>query len=122
MTFLILLVAAAGGIVVWLYEKRLRQETLARFQTYIQETLQNETLSEREKTERIVDLFIQNRFKILKQNDRILLVARREFSIGAALMWLSVAGVGLIIYFIWYFLKQPETLTIHLKTGVIDAK
>ncbi|WP_300366180.1 hypothetical protein [Hydrogenimonas sp.] len=121
MTLLLLLVAAAAGIVVLLYEKRLREENIAKLQNYVINVLHDNKLLEREKMTRIIDLFTENRYKIDDMKNDMLVVSRREFSVGASLIWLSLAGIGLIIYFIYYFLKKPETLKVDLQTGTIHA-
>ena len=122
MTLLFLLVAAAAGIVVLLYEKRLKEENTNKLQNYVTSVVRDDTLPEREKMTRIIDLFDENHFKIEDMKGNLLRVSRREFSVGAALMWLSAAGIGLIVYLVYYFLKKPETLRVHLDTGVIDAE
>ncbi|WP_456322082.1 hypothetical protein [Hydrogenimonas sp.] len=122
MTLLFLLVAAAAGVIVLLYEKRLKEENIGKLQNYVTTVVHDDTLLEREKLTRIIDLFDENHYKIEDMKGDRLLVSRREFSVGAALMWLSAAGIGLIVYLLYYFLKRPETLRVHLDTGVIDAK
>ena len=122
MTLLFLLVAAAAGIVVLLYEKRLKEENTNKLQNYITSVVRDDTLTQREKMTRIINLFDENHFKIEDMKGNLLRVSRREFSVGAALMWLSAAGIGLIVYLVYYFLKKPETLRVHLDTGVIDAE
>ncbi|WP_201353751.1 hypothetical protein [Hydrogenimonas urashimensis] len=121
MTLLLLLVAAAAGIVVLLYEKRLREENTAKLQNYIVQVLHDDKLLEREKIARIMDLFSENRYRIDDMKNGTLIVSRREFSVGAALMWLSLAGIGLIVYFAYYFLKKPERLHVDLATGAVHA-
>jgi hypothetical protein len=115
------LVAAAAGIVVLLYEKRLREENIAKLQNYAVQVVHDGKLLEREKMTRIIDLFTENRYKIDDMKNETLVVSRREFSVGASLMWLSLAGIGLIVYFIYYFLKKPEALRVDLQTGTIHA-
>lgn len=122
MTLLFLLVAAAAGIVVLLYEKRLKEENTGKLQNYVTTVVRDDSLLEREKLTRVIDLFDENHYKIEDMKGSQLLVSRREFSVGAALMWLSAAGIGLIVYLVYYFLKRPETLRVHLDTGVIDAR
>ncbi|BDY13610.1 hypothetical protein [Hydrogenimonas cancrithermarum] len=121
MTLLFLLVAAAAGVVVLVYEKRLREENIIKLQNYLVKVVSDEKLLEREKMMRVIDLFTQNHYKIEDMKNGTLIVSRREFSVGAALLWLSVAGIGLILYLIYYFLKAPESLRIDLRTGTIHA-
>ena len=80
------------------------------------------TLLEREKMARIIDLFSENRYKIEDMKEGTLFVSRREFSVGAALLWFALGGVGLLVYLIYYFLKKPETLRVYLDTGHIYAE
>ncbi|WP_456452188.1 hypothetical protein [Hydrogenimonas sp.] len=122
MTLLFLLVAALAGVVVLLYEKRLREENLAKLQNYVTRVVGDDKLLEREKMTRIIDLFTENRYKIEDMKEGTLVVSRREFSVGAALMWLAAGGVGLIVYLAYYFLKKPETLRVYLDTGHIYAE
>ena len=70
---------------------------------------------------RVSDLFTRNNYIIEYMINGTLMVSRREFSVGAALLWLSIAGIGLILYLIYYFLKAPESLRIDLRTGTIHA-
>ncbi|WP_456390092.1 hypothetical protein [Hydrogenimonas sp.] len=121
MTLLFLFVAAAAGIVVLVYERRLKKENLARLQDYLIQVVSDTRLPGREKMIRIMDLFRQNNYKIEEAKSEKLVVSRREFGVGAALLWFSAAGIGLLVYLIYYFLKKPETLYIDLRTGMIDA-
>lgn len=122
MTLLFLLIAAAAGVVVLLYEKRLREENIAMLQNYVTQVIQDNTLTADQKMRKIMDLFIENRFKIENLENDTLIVSRREFSVGAALLWLAVGGVGFLVYLAYYFLKKPETLRIYLQTGHIYAE
>ena len=109
-------------MVVLLYEKRLREDNIAKLQNYVVHVVQDDKLLEREKMTRVIDLFTENRYKIEDMKNDVLTVSRREFSMGAALIWLSIAGIGLLLYFIYYFLKKPETLRVYLDTGHIYAE
>ncbi|WP_353663183.1 hypothetical protein [Hydrogenimonas sp. SS33] len=122
MTLLFLLIAAAGGVVVLLYEKRLKEENIAKLQAYVTKVVHDDKLLEREKMTRIIDLFSENRYKIEELKEGTLFVSRREFSVGAALLWFALGGVGLLVYLIYYFLKEPETLRVYLDTGHIYAQ
>ena len=122
MTLLFLLIAAAAGLVVLLYEKRLREENVRMLQNYVTRVVQDDKLLDREKMARIIDLFNENRYKIEEMKDGTLIVSRREFSVGAALLWLAAGGVGLLVYLAYYFLKKPETLRVYLDTGHIYAE
>ncbi|WP_456401459.1 hypothetical protein [Hydrogenimonas sp.] len=121
MTLLFLLIAAVAGVVVLVYEKRLREENLQKIQNYLVSVVHDGTLLEREKMRRIIDLFTQNGYKIDDMKSSRLIVSRREFSVGAALLWFALGGVGLVLYLIYYFVKRPETLVADLATGTIDA-
>ena len=121
MTLLFLLIAALAGVVVLLYEKRLREENAAKLQNYLTRVVHDDTLLEREKMSRIIDLFTQNRYKIEDMQGRTLTVSRREFSVGAALMWFAAGGIGLLVYLAYYYLKRPETLRVDLQTGEIHG-
>lgn len=119
MTLLFLLVSAVAGAVVLVYEKRLKNDGIAKMQNYLMQVVSDSKLLEREKMTRIIDLFTQNNYKIEDMKKSILIVSRREFSVGAALLWLSLAGIGLIVYLVYYFLKTPESLRVDLHTGTI---
>ena len=119
MTLLFLFVAALAGVVVLVYEKRLKNDGLAKMQNYLMQVVNDSKLLEREKMTYIIDLFTQNNYKIEDMRNSTLIASRREFSVGAALLWFSVAGVGFAIYLVYYFLKTPETLRVDLHTGTI---
>ena len=119
MTLLFLLVAAFAGAAVLVYEKRLKEDGIAKMQNYLMQVVNDSKLLEREKMTRIIDLFTQNNYKIEDMKKSTLMVSRRGFSVGSALLWLSVAGIGLIIYLVYYFLKTPESLRVDLHTGTI---
>jgi hypothetical protein len=121
LTLLFLLVAAIAGAVVLVYEKRLKEDGIAKMQNYLIQIVNDSKLLEREKMTRIIDLFTQNNYKIEDMKKSTLIVTRREFSVGAALLWLSLAGIGLIVYLVYYFLKTPESLRVDLYTGTIHA-
>jgi len=121
LTLLFLLVAAFAGAVVLVYEKKLKEDGIAKMQNYLMQVVNDSKLLEREKMTRIIDLFTQNNYKIEDMKKSTLIVSRREFSVGSALLWLSVAGIGLIIYLVYYFLKTPESLRVDLHTGTIYA-
>lgn len=121
MTLLFLLVAALAGAVVLVYEKRLKEDGIAKIQNYLMQVVNDSKLLDREKMTRIIDLFTQNNYKIEDMKKNTLIVSRREFSVGAALLWLSLAGIGLIVYLVYYFLKTPESLRVDLHTGTIYA-
>ncbi|WP_457594257.1 hypothetical protein [Hydrogenimonas sp.] len=121
MTLLFLLIAAAAGIVVLVYEKRQKEENLQKLQNYVFTVVGDGGLSENQKLRRIMDLFSENNYKIEDVKGGRIVVSRREFSVGAALLWFSVGGVGLLIYLIYYFLKKPDRLTVDLHEGKIGA-
>ncbi len=122
MTLLFLLIAAAAGGVVLLYEKRLKEENVAMLQNYVVRVVRDVSLSADEKMRKIMDLFIENRFKIEDMRNGSLIAARREFSVGAALLWLAAGGVGLLVYLAYYFLKRPESYRVDLDTGEVHAE
>ena len=122
MTLLFLLIAAAAGGVVLLYEKRLKEENVAMLQNYVVRVVRDVSLSADEKMRKIMDLFIENRFKIEDMRNGSLIAARREFSVGAALLWLAACGVGLLVYLAYYFLKRPESYRVDLDTGEVHAE
>jgi len=121
LTLLFLLVAGLAGGVVLVYEKRLKEDGIAKIQNYLMQVVSDSKLLEREKMIRAIDLFTQNNYKIEDMKKSTLIVSRREFSVGAALLWLSLAGIGLIVYLVYYFLKKPESLRVDLHTGTIYA-
>ena len=119
MTLLFLLIASVAGAVVLVYEKRLKDDGMAKMQNYLMQVVNDSKLLEREKMSGIIDLFIQNNYKIEDMKKSILVVSRREFSVGAALLWFSLAGIGFVVYLIYYFLKTPESIRVDLQTGTI---
>jgi len=121
LTLLFLLIAAVAGVVVLVYERRQKEENLAKLQNFVVAVVSDEKLLEREKMTRIMDLFTQNNYKIEDMNGSILTVSRREFSVGAALLWFALGGVGFVLYLIYYFLKKPETLQVDLRSGTING-
>jgi len=121
LTLLFLLIAAVAGVVVLVYEKRQSDENLQKLQNYIFRVVGDDSLRDSEKLRRVMDLFTENRYKIEDMKGGCLVVSRREFSVGAALLWFSLGGVGFLIYLIYYFLKPPKRLTIDLYEGKIDG-
>jgi len=119
LTLLFLLIASVAGAVVLVYEKRLKDDGMAKMQNYLMQVVNDSKLLEREKMTRIIDLFTQNNYKIEDMKKSILVVSRREFSVGAALLWFSLAGIGFVVYLIYYFLKTPESIRVDLQTGTI---
>jgi len=121
LTLLFLIVAAVAGAIVWVYEKRLKEEGIAKLQNYVVKVVSDPKLLDREKMTRIIDLFTQNNYKIDDMKSGTLVVSRREFSVGSALLWFSLGGIGLVVYLIYYFIKEPESLKVDLHTGTIHA-
>ncbi len=121
MTLLFLLIAAAAGVVVLVYEKRQRDENLQKFQNYLADLVNSEGLTKQERLKSVIELFGTNGYKIEKIYGDLVAASRREFSVGAALLWLSAAGVGLIVYLLYYFLKRPEKLVADIEKGTIRA-
>ena len=121
MTLLFLLIAAAAGVVVLVYEKRQRDENLQKFQNYVAGLVNTEGLTGQERLKSVIELFGSNGYKIEEIEGDLVTASRREFSVGAALLWLSAAGVGLILSLIYYFLKKPEKMVADLQKGTIRA-
>ncbi len=121
MTLLFLLIAAVAGVVVLVYERRQREENLLKLQNYLVGVAGDMKLTESEKLRRVIDLFSENNYKIEDMKGSSLIVSRREFSVGAALLWFALGGVGFLIYLVYYFLKPPKRLTVDLHEGKIDG-
>ncbi|BBG65214.1 hypothetical protein NNO_0511 [Hydrogenimonas sp.] len=119
MTLLFLLIAAAAGVVVLIYEIKLREENLRKLKNYLAGLVHDGTLTDREKLRRVIELFSENGYAIDDMKSGFMVVSRREFSVGAALLWFAVGGVGLLIYLIYYFLKKPRRLNVDLNSGEI---
>ncbi|MCF6200775.1 MAG: hypothetical protein L3J42_01400 [Hydrogenimonas sp.] len=119
MTLLFLLIAAVAGVVVLVYERRQREENIVKLQNYVAKVISDASLLDREKMVRVMDLFTQNGYKVEDMKESMLTVSRREFSVGAALLWFSLGGVGFVLYLIYYFLKEPESLRVDLRGGTI---
>lgn len=121
MAVLLLLIAALAGIIVLVKERQQHRENLHKMQSYVENVVSDASLLDREKMTRIIDLCRLNGYKVEDLKAQRLTAEHRDFSLGAALLWFSLGGVGMVIYLVYYFIKNPEQLHIDLQSGSIHA-
>ena len=107
MLVLFLIVGIMGAFVFFLEEKN-RRENEQQFDEFVRGVKANESLTPEEKREHIKNLYHLNGFKLIHVNHKSVTVSKKQFSLGAAMMWFGIFGVGLLIYLIYLIFKRPD--------------
>lgn len=107
MLLLFLIVGIAGAIVFFMEQKNRKANEL-QFDEFVRGVKTNESLTPEEKREHIKNLYTLNGFKLVQANHKSVTVSKKYFSLGAAMMWFGLLGVGVVVYLVYLFFKRPE--------------
>jgi len=108
-------IIGVAGVFVFFLEQKNRKENEAKFDEFVQGVKANGDLSDDEKKEHIRNLYTLNGFSIVQMNHASITVSKKYFSLGAAMMWFGILGVGIVVYLIYLLLKRPEVKIIFFK-------
>jgi hypothetical protein len=114
MMLLFLIVGIAGAFVYYL-ELKNKKENEARFDLFVRQVQQSGELSEEEKREHIKNLYLLNGFNMIRQDSNSLTVSKKYFSLGAAMMWFGLLGIGVLVYLLYLPFKRPEVKIVFYK-------
>lgn len=112
---ILFVIIGLAGVFVFFLEQKNRKDNEAKFDEFVQGVKANSDLSDEEKKEHIRNLYQFNGFKIVQMNHASLTVSKKYFSLGAAMMWFGILGVGIIAYLVYLLFKRPEVKIIFFK-------
>ena len=102
------LIVGIAGVFVFFMEQKNTRENERQFDDFVRSVKANESLSMEEKREHIKNLYHLNGFKLIQVNHKSVTISKKQFSLGAAMMWFGLFGIGLIIYLIFLVFKRPD--------------
>lgn len=102
------LIVGIAGVFVFFMEQKNRRENERQFDEFVRGVKANDELTPEEKKEHIKNLYLFNGFKMVQANHKSITVSKKQFSLGAAMMWFGLVGIGLIVYLIFVLFKRPE--------------
>ena len=102
------LIVGVAGVFVFFMEQRNRKENERQFDDFVRGVKANDTLSTEEKKEHIKNLYLFNGFKLIQVNHKSVTVSKKYFSLGAAMMWFGLLGIGVVVYIMFLVFKRPE--------------
>jgi hypothetical protein len=112
MTQIILLLAFPIGLYIYFWDKRNVQEAENIFNTFIEQTKQDTSLSKSEKIERIAKMFVEiNGYKLIERKEGSLIVSDKHINIGVVIMLFGVFnyfGILAVLVYYYYFLKPMQ--------------
>ncbi len=117
MTLLFLLIAGLAGAVILVYEKRLKDDGIAKMQNYLMQVVNDSKLLEREKMTRIIDLFTQNNYKIEDMKKPLQIIIPPIVGVPAFCLWFC-GSYPLKLSFICIFLKYGINLFANHKEKI----
>lgn len=101
-------IIGVAGVFVFFLEQKNKKENEAKFDEFVHGVKANSDLSDEAKKEHIRNLYTFNGFKIVQMNHASVTVSKKYFSLGAAMMWFGIFGVGIIVYLLYLLFKRPE--------------
>ena len=103
------------GLAFFFFEKRTNRENQELFNTYV-EKIKNSGLSNSETLKIIDQMYYDNGYKRVLLNDEELIVEKKNFQLGVALMMLgTMAYFGPFFYYLYFrYLKKPDQIHIVL--------
>ncbi len=102
------LIVGIAGVAVFFMEQKNRKENERQFDAFVRGVKGNGELTQEEKREHIKNLYLLNGFKLLQVNHKSVTVSKKYFSLGAAMMWFGLLGIGLVAYLLYVLFKRPE--------------
>lgn len=109
---LLFLVVAAAGLFVYVKELRSLREAQWAFDSFITEVKANARLNSQEKRDHIKAMYEHNGYRLIAIDAKSITVSKKHFSLGAAMMWFGLLGVGLFVYVLYFSLKKPAVKTV----------
>ncbi len=109
---LLFIISIIAGIFVIAYEKRAKKENDILLDDFISGIRSEEHTTE-EKLKKTQSMLLLNGYKILDISNNKIEAKKRRFSLGWFLIWLSLGGIGAIIYLLYhFFIKRNEYLEV----------
>jgi len=102
------LIVGIAGVFVFFLEQKNKKENERQFDEFVRGVKANESLTPEEKREHIKNLYHLNGFKLIQVNHKSVTVSKKQFSLGAAMMWFGIFGIGLLVYLLFVIFKRPE--------------
>jgi hypothetical protein len=112
---LLFLIVGIAGAAVFFMEQKNRKENEQQFAEFVRGVKANDDLTQEEKREHIKNLYLLNGFKLVQTNHKSVTVSKKYFSLGAAMMWFGVVGIGVIVYLVYLLFKRPEVKIIFFE-------
>lgn len=109
MTTILLMFIFPIGAIFYYNERKNRGKYQAVFDDYIQKVDESPDFTDKQKIERVRDLFLTNRYEIRFQSEEEIIGERKIFSMGLLMM-------GLFFYvFYYFFFQKPHSIGYKIK-------
>ena len=108
------------GVLVYFWDRRNYDQSLAIFRDYILQ-VKDTDLSDAQKMDKIDEMFYQNGYTRIERSDTHMIIEKKHFNIGLLLICVGLLTyVGLVIYFLYYrFFLKPRRLRVDLEDEAI---
>ena len=120
MTTIIMLFILPLGILVYFFDKKTRKTNEEVFEAYISRIKATE-ISQKEKLDRIDEMYYQNGYKIVLRTDEMLVAQKKHFNLGVLLIFFGVLNYfGLPLYYLYYrIILKPERIEVRLQDSSV---
>lgn len=110
-TTIIMLFILPLGIIFFLFDKRLQKQNQEIFHTYVEKIKQSD-LSQKEKIDKIDNMYYQNGYTRVSKTDTTLTVEKKHLNLGVILIFFGILNYfGLFIFFIYYkFIQKAKRI------------
>ena len=117
MTTIIMLFFLPLGILLHFFDKKTRRINRESFNNYVSK-IEAADLSQKEKLDKIDEMYYQNDYTIVSRTDEILIIEKKHFDLGILFVFFGLLSYfGLPLYYLYYrFILKPERIEIRLKT------
>ncbi len=119
MTTIILLFFLPLGIVLHFFDKKVRQINKESFDHFVSTTKATD-ISQKEKLDKIDEMYYQNGYKIVSKTHDTLVVKKKHFNLGVLFIFFGLLSYfGLPLYYIYYrFILKPEYIEVSLEDSL----
>jgi hypothetical protein len=115
MTTIIMLFILPLGIVVYFFDKKIKNQNKKILDDYVEKISLSE-LTQKEKVNIIDEMYYKNGYKTVDKTDGLLMVEKKHFNLGVLFIFFGLLSYfGLPLYYIYYrYILKPEQITISL--------
>jgi hypothetical protein len=115
MTTVLMMFILPLGIVFYLFDKKTRRQNTLIFESYVEKIIASD-ISQKEKIEKIDEMYYENGYTRVSKIDNILVVQKKHFNLGVLfIMFGAFSYFGIVFFFIYYrFILKPDKIKVSV--------